>query len=96
MDDKECDHTIGYISQSLGFNPRFLNASDVWKKIDSMEKDWNKGYHEEDCNIDTPFDFNQIMDEFVRIFKYCPECGKKLRPITKRPYKNWEELMSSP
>jgi hypothetical protein len=96
MDDKECDHTLGYISHGLGSEPRFLNASDVWKKIDSMEKDWNKCYNEEDCNIDTPFDFNQIMDEYVRVFKYCPECGKKLRPIMKRPYKNWEELISSP
>jgi hypothetical protein len=96
MDDKECDHTLGYMYHSLCSEPLFLNDSDVWKKIDSMEKDWNKGYHEENCNIDTPFDFNQIMDEFVRIFEYCPECGKKLRPITKRPYKNWEELMSSP
>ena len=67
MDDKECDHTLGYMYHSLGSEPRFLNASDVWKKVDSMEKDWNKGYHEEDCNIDTPLTetllpFNYIAD----------------------------------
>ena len=95
MDDNECDHTLGYMSNSLGSEPRFLNASDVWKKIDSMEKDWNKCCNDEDCNIDTPFDFNEFMDECVRVFSYCPECGKKLRPIMKRPYKNWEELMAS-